>query len=46
MANVVGDRNGECDYIRDFGLVSCRASAAAAARAERIVFSRVERVEL
>ena len=32
-----GERNGECDYIRDVRLVSCRASAAAAAGAERSV---------
>ena len=30
-----GDKNGECDYIRNFWLVSCRASAVAATGAER-----------
>ena len=35
MANMRGERNGECDYIRNVCFVSYRASAAAAAGAER-----------
>ena len=35
MANMRGERNGECDYIRNVCLVSGRASAATAAGSER-----------